>query len=235
MKSMQPLTAARLPCVATIRGMMTGPVFHDFLIRGANDRLLTDRQGRIIDDNQGQFVQYTNESYRRWKEVHARDDQSGYHIWQDRVTHGFRRAPLELIAYVVEKDLPYTEVLTADYIMANPWSASAYGSSTTFDDSQDVHEFKPSRIDKYYLKGEDFEKEYDPILQKSHVTDPGSLRATYPHAGILNTTSFLFRYPSTATNRNRARSRWTYYHFLGVDIEKSASRTTDPGRAGRHE
>ena len=40
--------------------------------------------------------------------------------------------------------------------------------------------------------------------------------------------SFLRRYPTTATNRNRARSRWTYYHFLGLDIEKSASRTTDP-------
>ena len=39
---------------------------------------------------------------------------------------------------------------------------------------------------------------------------------------------FLLRYPTTATNRNRARSRWTYYHFLGVDIEKSAARTTDP-------
>ena len=39
---------------------------------------------------------------------------------------------------------------------------------------------------------------------------------------------FLQRYPTTATNRNRARARWTYYHFLGVDIEKSAARTTDP-------
>ena len=28
---------------ATIRGLMTGPEFHEFLIRGANDRLLTDR------------------------------------------------------------------------------------------------------------------------------------------------------------------------------------------------
>ena len=34
--------------------------------------------------------------------------------------------------------------------------------------------------------------------------------------------------PSTDTNRNRARARWTYFHFLGVDIEKSAPRTTDP-------
>jgi len=50
----------------------------------------------------------------------------------------------------------------------------------------------------------------------------------YPHAGVLNTQAFLNRYPSTETNRNRARARWTFYHFLGVDIEKSAPRTTDP-------
>ena len=45
---------------------------------------------------------------------------------------------------------------------------------------------------------------------------------------MLNTQAFLNRYPSTETNRNRARARWTFYHFLGVDIEKSAPRTTDP-------
>ena len=60
------------------------------------------------------------------------------------------------------------------------------------------------------------------------VIDPGNLSTDYPHAGILNTTVFLSRYPTTPTNRNRARARWTYYHFLGLDIEKSASRTTDP-------
>ena len=60
------------------------------------------------------------------------------------------------------------------------------------------------------------------------MVDPGSLSTVYPHSGVLNTTSFLLRYPTTATNRNRARARWTYYHFLGVDIENSASRTMDP-------
>jgi hypothetical protein len=50
----------------------------------------------------------------------------------------------------------------------------------------------------------------------------------YPHAGILNEPAWLNRYPSTETNRNRARARWTYLHFLGFDIEKSAPRTTDP-------
>jgi hypothetical protein len=37
----------------------------------------------------------------------------------------------------------------------------------------------------------------------------------------------LQRYPTTETNRNRARARWTYKFFLGLDVEASAARTTD--------
>ena len=141
---------------------------------------------------------------------------------------GSDRAPLELIAHVVENDLPYTEILTADYIMANPWAATAYGASTRFDDPEDMHEFQPSEIVSYYRQGEGYDYECDPVVGACRILNPGPLITDYPHAGILNTTVFLLRYPTTATNRNRARSRWTYYHFLGLDIEKSASRTTDP-------
>ena len=151
-----------------------------------------------------------------------------YWDWRDTgysTVFGVRR--WNLIAHVVENDRPYTEILTADYIMANPWAAAAYGASTQFEDPEDEHEFKPSRIVSYFRHGEGFVTEDDPILGE-RVLDPGPLSTDYPHAGILNTTVFLQRYPSTATNRNRARSRWTWYHFLGLDIEKSASRTTDP-------
>ena len=211
---------------ATIRGMMTGPAFHEFLIRGANDRLLTDRRGEILDDN-GHLPGYTNESYYRRKAAEEDGTQDEFWAWRERVEHGARRSPVELIAHVVESDLPYTEVLTANYIMANPWSAKAYGASPRFDDAEDLHEFRPSRIEDYYRKGDGYQDEYHPDFG-IRVLDPGPLHTEYPHAGVLNTLSFLVRYPSTATNRNRARARWTYYHFLGVDIEKSASRTTDP-------
>ena len=172
----------------------------------------------------------SDEYYRRKKAAHASGDERAWNdfwAWTQKVQHGARRAPLKLIAHVVENDLPYTEILTADYIMANPWAARAYGASTRFDDPDDVHEFRPSRIVNYYRKGGGYESEYDPVLMAERIIHPG-LPTDYPHAGILNTTSFLLRYPTTATNRNRARSRWTYYHFLGLDIEKSASRTTDP-------
>ena len=215
---------------ATIRGLMTGPEFHEFLVRGANDRLLTDRNiGQVIDHNVGRyFVEFVNETYRRREAAFGIDKRGRYYDWNDRSQHGFRRAPVELIAHVVENDLPYTEILTADYIMANPWAAAAYGASTTFDDPEDIYEFKPSKIESYYREGEGFESEFNRAIGSTRIVDPGPLRTNYPHAGLLNTTSFLLRYPTTATNRNRARSRWTYYHFLGLDIEKSAPRTTDP-------
>ena len=220
-------TAAR----ETIRGLMTGPEFHEFLIRSANDRLLTNRSGQIIDANLGFYVDFVNETWRRKKQANDSGDVrelNRYYLWNDRTQHGFRRAPLELIAHVVENDRPYTEILTAGYIMANPWSAAAYGASTRFDDPEDVHEFRPSRIESYYRRGEGYESEFDRVVNSERVLNPGPLITDYPHAGILNTTAFLYRYPTTATNRNRARSRWTWYHFLGLDIEKSASRTTDP-------
>ena len=212
---------------ATIRGLMTGPQFHEFLIRGSNDRLLTDRGGGI--EPNAYFVDFVNEHYRRHKIARATDNQrawNDFYYWLNRVDLGVTRAPLELIAYVVENDLPYTEILTADYVMANPWAAAAYGASTRFDDPTDPFEFKPSRIASYYRMGEGYKDKCDD--DGCYVLDPGTLSTDYPHAGILNTHAFLQRYPTTATNRNRARSRWTYYHFLGLDVEKSASRTTDP-------
>ena len=176
-------------------------------------------------------MDFIREHYRRKKAAHTIDNDKAwreFRNWNNRVHYGARRAPLELIAYVAESDLPYTEILTADYIMANPWAATAYGASTRFDDPEDPHEFKPSRIVSYYREGGGYEDEYDPVINATLLIAPGPLITDYPHAGILNTTAFLQRYPTTATNRNRARARWTYYHFLGLDVEKSASRTTDP-------
>ena len=217
----------------TIRGLMTGQGFHDFLIRSANDRLLTDAERRnVVPFNEPRFVELTN---KRWeladqavKNGHDRLNQyPPYKFHEQAVQYGMARAPLELIAHVVENDLPYTEILTADYIMANPVAAAAYGADTEFDNPEDPTEFKPSEILSYYRRNNSQIVERDP-LRGRRVINPGNLSTDYPHAGVLNTTVFLKRYPTTPTNRNRARSRWTYYHFLGFDIEKSAARTTDP-------
>ena len=217
----------------TIRALMTGPSFHDFLIRGANDRLLTDRDRRnVVGNVEVRFVDLANKRRELAEEGLANGYNPprrypGYQHHEWAVQYGMARAPLELIARVVENDLPYTEILTADYIMANPMTARAYGATTEFDDPNDPTEFKPSEIATYYRRNNTMVVEDHPILGRK-VINPGNLSTVYPHAGILNTTVFLKRYPTTATNRNRARSRWTYYHFLAFDIEKSAARTTNP-------
>ena len=237
--------AGRLPTQAevgatnlrqAIRGMMTGPSFHAFLLRAANDRLLTDRhlEDRILGRFEQQFPVLVNKYWDLTHAAHAKGNQKlfpsddpDFALWHRSVNWGVARAPLELIAHIVENDRPYTEILTADYIMANPFTAEAYGSSTKFADASNVDEFRPARIDSYYRKDDSMVTETRKNIGV-RVINPGNLHTVYPHAGILNTHVFLRRYPTTPTNRNRARSRWTYYHFLGIDIEKSASRTTDP-------
>ena len=207
----------------TIRGLMTGPGFHEFLIRASNDRLFTDRDYRILDDDGDGFVDFPRKIY----SLNQREGNiEAAYSYIEQAQYGFRRAPLELIAHVAENDLPYTEILTANYIMANPMAAEAYGAATTFEHPEDAYEFNPSEIVNYYrpCEGQEVERSEFGYL----VVDPGPCPTEFPHAGILNAKVFLQRYPTTATNRNRARSRWTYYHFLGVDIEKSAPRTTDP-------
>ena len=220
---------------AVIRDLMTGQGFHAFLLRAGNDRLLTDRHLNFpypIDAaTTKEFVELANK-YRDLSEAAIGKGYDSKHSdpefvqWSQAVQYGLARAPLELIAYVVENDLPYTEILTADYIMANPQAADAYGATTAFEDLEDPLEFKPAEIVSYYRNDESKIHEYD-LRLGTRITNPGNLATDYPHAGILNTTVFLKRFPTTATNRNRARSRWTYYQFLGLDIEKSAARTTD--------
>lgn len=109
------------------------------------------------------------------------------------------REPLKLVSYIVRNNLPFTEVLTADYTVVNPYSARVYGiSDIAWDDPTDPNEYKPGRI-------------------------PG-----IPHAGVLSSPMFLNRFPTTDTNRNRHRSRVVYQMFMATDVLKLAERPIDP-------
>ena len=54
----------------TIRGLMEGPQFHEFLIRASNDRLLTDRGAGDLLNNPS-LVELWNQNYRLIEEVYA--------------------------------------------------------------------------------------------------------------------------------------------------------------------
>ena len=125
--------------------------------------------------------------------------------------YGLAQAFLELIAYVVKNDRPFTEILTADYVLVNPYSATLFDANVTasfnfqYGDTATQHDHKEFRA--------------------TVLTDNNSTPRTYPHAGILTTLTFLSRYPSTNTNRNRARSRVTFLYFLDTDVQGLADRS----------
>ena len=220
---------------------MQGEGFHEFLINGANDQLLISGLANGIDFNISTFDRYPmfaelmkdlpDERPEEFEEYHERPFFTrGDAEWMFRQAVG--REPLELIAHVVMNDKPYSEVLTADYTMVNAFSDLAYRSDAGF--SHDFAEedgfydrrpfgiFRPGYNDGHIPHDEQFE------INEDEGTFTFSDYQQWPHAGVLSTQAWLARYPSTDTNRNRARARWTYFHFLGVDIEKSAPRSTDP-------
>ena len=122
------------------------------------------------------------------------------------VNDAIAREPLELVAHVIRNDLPMTELLTADYTMVNAFSAASYGveGPTTDLSSPEAQRFVPARL-------------------------PG-----IPHAGVLTTSVFLNRYPTTATNRNRHRVWKMFQLFLATDILTLADRPIDSSETTTH-
>ena len=229
---------------ATVLKAMRGPEFHKFILTGANDRLHTEAFNR---DMAFEFDAYT--FFPAANQFHLdlprdclqnEDEQTrlttlhrcNHNVWYQ---FGIVRAPLELIANVIEKNQSYKKILTAKKTMVNDFTNLAFHSGAKLPvPSTTPGEFNPadslvfkSGVNRgQVLVDEDYETDDCPngfctILQHGEFI-------TQPHAGILTEPAWLARYPTTDTNRNRARARWTYYHFLGIDIEKSAPRTTDP-------
>ncbi|MDA7596104.1 hypothetical protein N8723_05000, partial [Luminiphilus sp.] len=224
-----------------ITAAMNGSGFRDFVVRGANDRLLVDGLLNGLDfsiDSRGRYpalaelmMTLPEERPEEYEDYH---DKPFLTRWDTEMAFRWAvtREPLELIAYVVMNDLSYQQVVTADHTMVNAFSDVAYRSDTGFShdfsdasgfyDRSEYSDFKPGYNDGHIPHDRQFR-----TREEGYATGFSGYQE-WPHAGVLSTQAWLARYPSTDTNRNRARARWTYYHFLGVDIEKSAPRTTDP-------
>lgn len=205
---------------------LRGEGFHDFLVTAANDRLLTDkffsRGMEVLQDSY--FPEIASRGYAAGLEQ-SQEATDAYWRWRRGVEIGITRAPAELIAYVVENDRTFTEIVTADYMMLNPFTNTALRGTATISDEAGAWQFAPGQMTGAMIHDETFEADWTQF--GLNIYSEGS-NIDWPHAGVLNDLAWLNRYPSTATNRNRARSRWTYYHFLDFDIEKSAQRTQDP-------
>jgi len=202
--------------------VMKEDAFYDRLREGFNDIFLT----LGIDGNPEATV-LTYEHFEKTRLWTAKFDLSSYKDTKERqqarykLDADYRKAllgePMKLIEHFVRNDRPFTEIVTADYIMVTPYAARGYGIfdqlRSKFKNPEDPYEYVPVKLKA--LKG------------RSKSTDQESTTGDYPHAGMLSTFQYLRRYPTTETNRNRLRSRMYYLHFLGVDALELAARVSD--------
>lgn len=207
---------------AILDALMKEEAFYDRLREGFNDIFLT----LGVDGNPDQTVlsyehfEKTRHWYQKFDLSHIKDEnerrKAGYKLAGD-----YRKAlleePMRLVDHIVRNDRPFTEVVTADYVLVSPYTARGYGIydelKDKFKDPEDPFEFIPVRLKA--LKG------------RSRQEDQDSATGFYPHAGLLGTFQYLTRYPTTETNRNRLRARMYYQHFLGVDVLELAARVSD--------
>ncbi|MCB9651957.1 MAG: DUF1588 domain-containing protein [Deltaproteobacteria bacterium] len=191
---------------AVLDQMMTEPAFYERLKEVYNDLLLTERYYQ--DTRAIDLLDGNDYPNRRW--YNAEPDGTIRDKLAVMTNRAIAREPLELVAHVVREGRPFSEILTANYTLMSPFSARLYG----------VSGFA-------YFDGDDPDM-YDPYeLHEAQI--PG-----VPHAGLLTTHVFLNRFPTTATNVNRHRSRMVYKMFLATDVLKLAERPVDPTQIQDH-
>ena len=119
-------------------------------------------------------------------------------------TESLAREPLEFVSHVVKNNHPFTEILTAQYRLFNVYEATIFG--------LDLTPYAGHMSDPTFFVETRF-----PAMH-----GPNGLAEEY--AGLVTTTSFLFRYNSTGSNRNRGRAHRYYKFFLDRDVMKSFTR-----------
>jgi hypothetical protein len=210
---------------ALLDAIMKEEAFYDRLREGFEDVFLT--RGLEETDNSGIPLSYEHfGKTRHWyhdkelvKHIADEKERKAAHnkIFADS-SKAIRGEPMRLIEYIVRNDRPFTDIVTADYIVVSPYSARCYGI---------YEELKPE------FKNPDDPFEYIPVKLKALVSpnnqagNQESATGFYPHAGLLSNFQYLRRYPTTETNRNRLRVRMYYQHFLGVNVLDLAARVTD--------
>jgi len=206
--------------------LMKEDAFYERLLEGFNDILLMHG----VDGVPERILGYRNFGHtRNWyqkvkfEEIADKKErtQAKYALTR-RYRESILHEPYALIEHIVRHDRPFTELVTADYLMVSPYTAKGYGIfeelKDRFADPENHMEFIPARLKQLNLR--------------NGKTDQVTPTGNYPHSGLLTTFHYLQRYPTTDTNRNRQRARKYFEHFLGIDVMELAPRVTDAAAVG---
>jgi hypothetical protein len=125
-----------------------------------------------------------------------------------RLVEALAREPVEFFVQAVKNDRPLSDVVTARHRLLNAYSARYYG---------------------VRYRGFDAGTAFSAITEPERYEVAASVpvneaMGTAEYAGVLTTPAWLLRYPSSPTNFNRKRSRFTMKYFMDFDIMKAAPR-----------
>ncbi len=200
--------------------LLEDDVFYERLMEFYNDLFLTDKYLNQNTGSNGAMGLLDSDDFpnRMWFDNLAEGDPSNcmHEITNDSVA----REPLQLVRYLAKNNLPITGVVNADYIMVNWYSQQVYDAELV--DSTAVfaaasEEVKAAMNEKYGCTEE--RVLFDPDdFKPARITRAMEYETGVPHAGVLTSPMFLNRFPTTDTNRNRARARVTFDFFLDTDI-----------------
>ncbi len=179
--------------------LMTEQAFYDRLVEMFNDQWLTDA---YLRNSNGVL---NGEDFPALQTYYEGMDDTQ----RQAAVRSLAREPLQLIAYIVRNDRPFTEIVTADYTVLNSYTAPIYNNTEVGFTGYEYNEtdYQPGKI---YISR----------------TDTGLV--PMPHAGILTSPIFLNRYPTSRTNLNRHRASTVLRELLATDILKVADRPIDP-------
>jgi Protein of unknown function (DUF1588)/Protein of unknown function (DUF1592) len=184
-----------------LQSLMNEEAFYARLLEIFNDQWLTDR--------------YMRDSNGVLNDTDFPNMDTYYDGLTDELKLAARRSlarePLELMAYIVRNNRPFTEIVTANYTVLNPFTATAYNNTEVG--------FAPGEYDERSLREGTI-----------YVSRDGQM-LPIPHAGILTSPIFLNRYPTSGTNRNRHRASVILRELLATDILKVADRPIDPTKS----
>lgn len=182
---------------------MTTDAFYDRLMEIFNDVLHQDKY--LPNEDALNLLDSGDYPERRWhRDLGLDTSMSGperdlYYWLRNSTNDAVSQEALRLIVHVVKNNRPFTEILTADYTLANRYSAQAYG-----------------------VQGQVAFEALDTPIDASYPEDPNDFKEIripgIPHAGLLTSAMFLNRFPTTDTNLNRHRSRKVFEYFLDTDI-----------------
>lgn len=200
---------------SVVAAQLREPAFAERVREIYGDVLLTDgfRANNTVD-NTGNLL---NASYYDGAGDRFGGEDYDWRSWPDgdgiKLVEALAREPLEFYVQAVANDRPMTDVVTARHRLLNAWSARFFGvpykghpPGTPFADIDAPDEFVAV--------------EHVPGINE--VAGEGGVVGEY--AGVLTTTAFINRYPSSPTNFNRKRARFVLKHFFDFDIMKTAPR-----------